>query len=362
MNIGINKTVEIIKNISYKNLMKMLEKKEPTIHLPNNIKLTYINYGREGVVYKLGQYALKFYREKNHATNELEIIKKYIIPMNGGLSDNFLKVYNLTNIFGHAVIIMELIEGNLQNWVLSKHSDNEWLIMLFHVLCGILFMQCSMRIFHSDVRPKNILFSIIPEPITVKYVIKDKYTTINTTFSTNTFFKIADFGKATGLNLKHNRHPRQSIKLFIESNADLSHMRELYIRLAVDSLTYSHTLKDLIEIGKNDEYFKGYLKKKEQQINSYMPDDMKEPTLFRAVAYYLIEKKYFDLNNFPDTGKVHMPSQKIRDILDLFEITKDSKSLVKLIGNIGNMINNPSLTSTTPNKEFIFECNWNLFI
>ena len=357
MNISVNKVIEIIKKISYENLIKMLKGKEKIIHLPDNVNLEYINYGREGVVYKLGQYALKFYREKNYVTNELEIIKKYIIPMKDGLTNNFLKVYSLMNIFEHAVIIMELIEGNLQNWVLTKHSDKEWLIMLFHVLYGILFMQCSMRIFHSDVRPRNILFAKVDKSITVRYVIKDKFTTINTTFSTDTFFKIADFGKATGLDLRHNRHPKQSIKLFIQTNVDLNHMRELYIRLAVDSLTYSHTLKDLIKIGENDKYFQGYFKKKEQQINSYMPDDMKEPTLFRAVAYYLIEKGYFDLDDFPDMGKVYMPSQKIRDILDLFEITKDSESLVKLIGQIGNMINDLSLK---PDKEFNFACDWNL--
>lgn len=350
MSIDINKLIQIIKSISHDTLLKILSR-EKTIIIQDGVTFIYLNYGREGIVYKFNDYALKFYRNKSYITNEIQIIKKYIIPLDENISNNFLKIYGTVDLFDHSVLIMELVDGNLQDWVLSMHTDKEWLTMLFHILYGIFVMQYHMKVFHSDVRPRNVLFKKLDRPINVKYIVEGNDITITTSFSTDTFFKIADFGKASGLELSHNKLPIESIKISIQNNIDLRHMRELYIRLAVDALSYSHTLKDLLKIGEKDKYFQGYVNKKKQQTDAYMPDDMKEQNLFRAVAYYLIEKNYFNLNNFPSAGKVFMPSKKIRDVLDLFEVTKDKKSMLNLLKKIGDMINEMSIV---PDKIFIF--------
>jgi len=67
---------------------------------------------------------------------------------------------------------------------------------------------------------------------------------------------------------------------------------------------------------------------------------VKNHMLFRSLAYYLLEKDYFDIDDLPNIGKtkINLPSPYIRNILESLSLTKGYGTLVNKIREIGNLI------------------------
>lgn len=348
-----DKLFNIIKNIQYDDFKKIIynDKSFELDTKYGKIMMNFLGKGGQGVVYSINiypMYAIKFYKQPtgtNKVNIELLFLKKVKELKNKNITNNFLNLYGNISLFGRDVIIMNIIDGSLEEWVLVEHSDIEWLKMIFQILYGTLIMQKCLQTYHADMKPKNILFNNITET-NFNYEINedDNYYKIN--FISKQVFIISDFGHASSLLNDFKRYskiPESSIKLSIENNLDLEHLSSFYKRLAVTIISNSYTLNDLLNIGKDDKYFNAYLDNEKTQIENTMGHysySVKNHMLFRSLAYYLLEKDYFDIDDLPNIGKtkINLPSPYIRNILESLSLTKGYGTLVNKIKEIGNLI------------------------
>jgi len=132
-----NKITDIIDNLKY-NEHEILIKKNPRVFTisDNNkqLKLEFLGKGGEGIVYKYDNYAIKFYKNIIVFNKDLFITRLTNRLANDKITNNFLTLYGYTQVFQKDVMIINLIDGNLENWILSKHTDDEWLNMIFQML------------------------------------------------------------------------------------------------------------------------------------------------------------------------------------------------------------------------------------
>lgn len=325
-----------------------------------NINFEFVAQGAEGIVYKSGDIAIKFYKNTlvNQHKNELTFIKLANKLIDKNISNNFVKLYDATKLFGLNVLFLELVTGDMEIWMQNKHSDIEWLQMLFQLLCGIMIIQNCMLMYHADLKPKNILYKTYEKPKLIKYIIDDKEFTI----TTNTIFKISDFGGAVTLLPNFiNRIPQPAIKLSIENNLDLKHLAMLHIRLLSMMIIQTYTLEEIINFGKSSDHFNDYVIKatkgvEENRRKFKHPKEFANKRLAMALSYYLVEHKYFnvdDLSNYSGTVN-YLPSKTIINMFISLSYVKGRGSLLKKIIEIGNLINEKL---TKCDEIYILKCD-----
>lgn len=330
-----------IKNLKYNDLQSLLKNtKDQTI---NNTNYVFLGKGGEGIVYKIGSsnVAMKIYKIKSKRNKEICVLKKLNNLMNENVCNNFLKIYGSKNLFGHAILLMDLIDGNLEKWVEVEHSKNEWLIMIFQILYGLLILQTKLKMCHSDMKPKNILFKKVNSQIN-KYTINDNEICV---LKTDILFMISDFGHSQSLFFNDNKMKNSEIELCIENNLDLKHVIAFHKRLAVTIITNHYTLENILDMGKNDinfiEYVKWITNEIDKDLKNYNPS-IKKHMLFRDLSYYMLEKGYMDINDLPMQDKnikIILPPKEIIELLESLEEVKGINSLFNKLIEIGKMVN-----------------------
>jgi hypothetical protein len=135
----------------------------------------------------------------------------------------------------------------------------------------------------------------------------------------------------------------ETIQLSIDNNLDLEHLAVFHNRQAVTLMKEAYTVKDLIEIGKTDKHFQSYYDHHYNKIKKNMkgyPPHVIESMLFRALGYYLIEKKLIDILDIPNVNNsIFLPSKKIQRVLESLSELKGKGTLLNKIIELGNELN-----------------------
>lgn len=364
------------KNINLEDLIKNINKMDHStfnkINACNNVvmlgnfKLTFVGKGGDGNIYAIDKYALKFYKTNNNKfTNEgnpkeMFLLKRSSEIVNNNITNTFLKIYGFLKIFNHSVIIMDLVDGDLESWTNVFHNEHEWLSMIFQLLYATFIMQTYLKVYHHDMKPKNLLFKKLTVPQNIKYVIKNSNETFEFTMRITEIFYIADFGQASSLLWNKNVFIPETIILSMENNLDLEHLSVFHNRQAVTLLKNVYTTKDLIEIGKNDIGFKSYYDHHYKKIMKNMkgyPEHVIQSMLFRSLGYYIIEKKLINIDDIPNLNNdIFLPTKKIRNVLESLQELRGKGTLLNKIQEIGKLLNSSDLS---PNIILKSDSNYN---
>lgn len=352
MNLNINNLINEINKIDRVTFDK-INASFPIVKI-NNFKLIFIGKGVDGNVYAIDKYAVKFYKTNSYELvnngneKEIFILEETSKLVNKNITNNFLKLYGKTSIFNQTVIIMDLVNGDLENWAEIHHTNDEWLSMIFQILYATHVMQSYLKIYHHDMKPKNLLFKKMDKAITIKYVINYENKEYEFVINTDTIFIISDFGQASTLLFKTNAFIPETIKLAIENNLDLESLGAFHKKLIILAIKNMYRLKDIIEMGKKDKNFQSYYdihrKKNELKLKG-RPRQIFESIMFKVLAYYVIEKKLINISNIPDAKKRNLPTKEIQNILESLSELRGKDTLLNKIIEIGNMINvqNPKI-------------------
>lgn len=345
-------TVNSIKNMTISNITTLIkESNDITI---NNINFSFLGKGGEGNVYKLGllPIAMKIYRKKSHKNKEIYILKKLNLLSKDDTCNIFLKTHADLNMFGYPVLFMEIVDGSLENWVEYEHGYNEWICMIIQVLCGLVILQNKLKLFHTDMKPKNILFKKVD-----KYVINLFINNKNLSFESEYTFMISDFGHAQSLYFNDNKMEKTTIEENIKKNSDLDQLASFHKRLAVSIITKKYTLDEILEIAKDDDFFNSYViwikNEIEKDMSTYSPK-IKNHMLVRDLSYYLLEKNYIDiekLSNKTDNPKIFLPSKNIINVLESLKDINGQQLLKNKIIELGNTI------KVNNNNNLLKSCN-----
>ena len=135
----------------------------------NDYKEQLLEYCKNNNIEK--QYSQKLEEYKNHLKNEFEIMKQ----LSG--NNNSVKCYEYFSNDQYFVIIMELCDKNLKNWLYETYSKEKRgfnIKEIYEILIQLNKILETMKdkcIVHRDLKPENILIKFIDEKAK-KYIIK----------------------------------------------------------------------------------------------------------------------------------------------------------------------------------------------
>jgi len=289
----------LIKDLSEEQVEKLY------YHKSQDLRFKYIARGKEGIVYKFGNYAIKFMKNEDRSDKEITAIKKIITHPE---FINFIKFYLIKEIGKYTIYVMNLAQDHLRNWYKDKHSDHDWVSMLFQILVGMYQLNNVLHMYHNDLKRKNVLYNVSNQEL--NYNINGKTYTLKTKY----VFYISDFSHAS----TENKHVANiSDEYFVKY--------ELFRKIFTDVMTEelcndSNSIKDVEHyIFKDkpitDEY-KEYYKSHEISIKKKFGNNKKmfDYVMKKTVASFGIEHDMIDITPFKN--KVASPSKQV---IDLFE-------------------------------------------
>ncbi len=309
----------IVKNITNNVAEKLYYNKN------NDSRFKYIARGKEGIVYKLGNYAVKVMKNSDRSEKEIIAIKKIIEHPE---FINFIRFYLVRETDEYTLYVMNLAKDHLRNWYKDKHTDQEWISMLIQILIGMYQLHNILKMFHNDLKRKNILYDYHDKVQTINYNIEGKTYKLKT----NYIFYISDFSHAS----TENKHVANiSDEYFIK--------HELFRKIFTDIISIElcndeYSIKDVENfIFKNkqitDEY-KQYYKEHENKIKHKFKNNKKmfEYVMKKTIASFGIEHDMIDITPFKD--KISSPSKKV---IELFE-NIDHNNILKSIDDAFSLI------------------------
>ena len=250
-------------------------------------------------------------------------------------SPNIIKSYGNFETNNYICLLMEKADGSLEDWVRAEHSFDQWKSLILQMLLGVLFMQKILKMYHGDMKPKNILFKSVPDN-TLEYDIDNKHYSVRT-YGVQVL--ISDFGTAQTKLLKDNILTDNEIEMHIKNNLDLEHLATFHKRIIVNLLENVYSYDDIIELieEKKDKKFKEYfdLKTEETVKTLYKyPDHIKKAMILRSLLYYMLEHKYVNVDEIPIMVNSKPPPQKIVDVLENIILINQNKSIEQMIQEI----------------------------
>ena len=307
------------------------------------ITYKYLGKGGTGVVYKIKEdkqednqeYAIKIIPKNVYNDKEYKI-GLYLNKILNIDSINFIRIYDKIETESFVVLKMEYIPGKFTDWIIQKdsekHSDKEWLLCILQIIISLRILQQKINLFHRDMKPKNILFKILEEPVEFEYEnpSNNKKYKINT----STLFYITDFAHSlSNLTKEEENKQDKQINSYENEDNDLFEIKNIPQRLKVDKLMkeYKNNYNELYKIASKNPYFEEYYKEQkkkiEQKLKSY-PTFIKEKHLARNITYFILE------NNIINVDLSNIMSKDIEDIFD----TLLDDDLDKTIDNIYKLL------------------------
>lgn len=294
-------------------------------------KFTFINKGGHGYIYKMEStdckdIILKITKNVPESEHEIIILSRLKDLIDNNICPNFLYYYNNLFLFGKYYILVEIANGTAEDWMMSKHSVEEWKSFLFQFLISVYIFQIYIKGYHTDLHFRNIFYKKIKTDTYFEYNVDGNKYYIPTY---GKLFMMADFDKVQSLLFNDNKIDDVSIKLFIQNNTDLEHIITLHKRILVSYIEKQYTLHDLINIirQKNDQDFDAYLAIEKRKISEKFKNHKYkiDQKIFRNVAYYIIEKNYITLKDISDEKqKLKLPPLDIIDFIDRYLNIKSS--------------------------------------
>lgn len=288
------------------------------------IKYLYIAAGSEGRVYDITfNYQDITYNKlvvkitKFHQT-EYNILKFCSDSVKKGITLNFIKLYAHKCIDTKCVYLMEKADDSLLNWFKHAQSVTMWKSFMIQILFALDFLY-ENGICHNDLKPKNILCTKYDKQIEVKY---KSYVLL-----TDTIFYIADFGSSESTILGKDKFTDVEINLCTQNHTDFYYIAGIPNRLKMKYLIKWYSLDDLILYIKsqNDKNIDSYVSNKRNSLNNInIPKHHKKANLYRAVAYYVLEKYNINLHiNKSNDIKVYLPPNEIEKLFITVFSSKD---------------------------------------
>jgi len=317
-------------------LFRMTSYKTNDLNNPNNPNnqnqvFKYIAKGGQGVVYLLNNNQCRSIVIKiskmDKKNNEIYFISETSKLIKNFVCPSFLLVHGFHRIKPFEIIVSELANGTLEEWLKIKRTDDEWYVMLFQIVAAVFVMQTHMKTFHSDMKPKNIFYKKT-KMVGYTYNVNSK----PMTFYTDMLFMVSDFGHAQSLLLKSNKLPNASIEMFIEQNKDLDELINLNKRIYVSTMIKKYTLDELTTLAKKNgdtniiSYVNNEIKNTEDKMKSY-PPGIKKLMVLKSVCYYILEKKYPLSISFIEGKSMIPPSQTIVNFIDEWK----NKTIVEIL-------------------------------
>lgn len=292
----------------------------------NGVSVKCIGKGGQGSVYllknnEIGSIVLKisqpstglqYNNEKYIVSDVKKIIEKNICP-------NFIYYYKHLFKEYHDLIFSEYIDGTLEQWLMTKHTQEEWESMLFQILYGILVVQKKLSGYHGDMKPKNLFYKKVATSVSNIYAINE--VTYQVPLEGH-LFMIGDFGKIQSLKFEpeYNNLNSESIKLHLKNNSDLYEIINLPKRIMTVNLESDIGYDEIISIikSKNDPYFNQYLVNQRNDVEATMskyPEHIKKKMLHKKLIYYAIEKNYIKYQE-KESAKSYLPPTEILKLLE----------------------------------------------
>ena len=268
-------------------------------------RFKYIARGKEVIVYKLGNYAIKIMKTDDSSDNEIVAIKKII---NHPEFINFIRFYFVKEIENYTIYCMNLAKDHLRNWYKNTHTDIEWLSMLIQILIGMYQFNILLKMFHNDLKRKNVLYDYHDKIQILNYNINGKIYQLKTKY----IFYISDFSHAS----PENKHVANiSDEYFIKHELFRKIFTDVISNELIDDKYSKQYIEDYIfkNTQKSEEY-KKYYQEHEQKINNKFKNNKKmiEYVLKKTIISYGIEHDMIDITPFKN--KISSPSKQIIDL------------------------------------------------
>ena len=160
-----------------------------------SVKYDYINRGGEcrvyGVTFNNGIHtyknlAVKIVYKMNQ--KEHNIMKLCSDNVENGTIMNFIRLYAFKCEGSGCVYLIERVDANMETWLNTSHSKDEWKSFMTQILYGLDFLYAN-NICHRDLKPKNILYKKLDRLTTITYKTYKLVTDFNTDYIETTNLK-----------------------------------------------------------------------------------------------------------------------------------------------------------------------------
>lgn len=306
----------------------------------NNIKSKYLTKGFVGQIYQYEYKNIKFIIKKqpnnDKAINEYTLLNFMSNIVASKISPNFIISYGnyITNEYNY--IIMEKMEGTLNDFLDNYHNNMEWESFLFQFLIALYVTHSYGKIYHGDLGENNIFYHRLNN--------KEKYFCYKLTVPEGQYnfvlnhkkilFTISDFDKSKSVLTVNDPVQQEKILNEINNLSDLRRLSEMIQRIYVSYMIQQFSIDQLIDIIKKnkDDQFDKYLLKEKQKLISYkLPGKNINKLIKKSICYYILENNYLSPESLNQIGK-KLPSLEIINLMNnIFKSEK--KSLVKIIIN-----------------------------
>ena len=324
-----------INNMSFKDFMNLI-KSRGRVNI-NGITYEYVDQGGQGLVYKniSNGTILKLFKQKLNKSivNELVFMKMCKYALDKKYTPNLIEYYEDKYLDMNVVISMEKLDNTLEKWSKERKNTMDWTSMLFQLIQVTFTMNNMLFIKHNDMKPKNIMYKKLDNPVVYKYTINGKSYYVPILY----LFKVIDFG--------HSQY--DSNKNTTSIPGDLTQIFILYKREIVNELVNNTDINKLKQIAtKSNEFSKYYENESKYLIKTFNnhPQAIKEKMFKKAVAYFIIEHNLVDISQYGDI----VPDKIILNAMARFEKMNFTELLNdKLFNDYTNKIKH--------DKEFVID-------
>ena len=213
---------------------------------------------------------------------------------------------------------MEYADGDLEKWVRTRHTDDDWMSIIFQFIIGVHAIQKYLKGFHSDLKPKNIFFIKTKDDGYYEYLINNKKYYMK---NNGILIILADYGHFQSILFDKNNIPEEDIMNAIRENQDFDYMKDFSKRIMVSNLLKKYQLKDIMNKFRDNSKFNTYYKEERDNIIKNMkgfPQNVIDKFLTRSLLYYLLEHNIINYDMEVKSGlKEEMipPSMKIQEFI-----------------------------------------------
>lgn len=306
---------KIIKQLSDQDLIKLFNKSF------QDKRFSEIASGKEGIVYKLGNYAVKIMKNVDRSDKEISAIKLLTLHYE---FQNFINFYMITETKTMTVYVMKLAHGTLRDWYRLNHTDCDWISMFIQVLIAMYQMNNVLKIFHNDLKRKNVLYEKLVNPKTLIYNIEGKIYKLTTKY----IFYISDFSHASNESIQAaNISDEYFIKYELCRKIFTDYLSEEF---KSDKYTIDYVKKYIFKDNKESDEFKQYIKEQQDKINKKFKGNNKMYNFImkKVITSFGIEHNMIDIIQI--IHKIKTPSRKVTYIVEQF----DDKNIIKNINNL----------------------------
>lgn len=278
---------------------------------PENVDINGVNYrfigmGGQGLVYKTDNIAIKIFKKRlnRKIVDELVFMKMCRYALDKRYTPNLIRQYDVQYINDNVAVSMEHLDGTLNVWAQQRRSDELWRSMLFQLIHVTYVMNNTLFIQHNDMKPKNIMFTVLDKPQIYRYTVRGKSYYVPIKY----LFKIIDFG--------HSKYDPE--KKIVEIPSDLKQIFILHNRQIVNEMVNKKSIDELSKIASRSKSYAAVAEKDRAYIEKTFkkfPQKVVDKMRAKAIAYFIVENNMYDKKEYSNI----IPGEEISDAMERFK-------------------------------------------